>query len=198
MGRAVEVSSLDRWLEEARQGTPRFIVLSGEPGMGTTRLADEVQARARQAGMRVLAGRCFEDVAVPYLPMVTALRPLIASDSAPALEPLLGRGALSAAGEPNDLALYIGVSETLLDASKDTPFLLALDALQWADRATLDLLAHVVGAIAQAASDGGVPACVLLTVSDLDADAPAHRTLRRIAREPGARALELRGLDAVE
>ncbi len=198
VGRATELAHLDRWLDEARQGAPRFVVLSGEPGMGTTRLADEMQGRARQVGVRVLAGRCFEDVAVPYLPMVTALRSLLTSDNAPVLEPLLGRGALSAAGDANDLALYIGVAEALLDASKDTALLLSLDSLQWADRATLDLLAHVVGALAQAANDGTVPACVLLTVGDVDADAAAARMLRRIAREPGARALELHGLDAVE
>ena len=144
--------------------------------------------------MRVLAGRCFEDVAVPYLPMVTALRSLLTSDNARVLEPLLDRGALSAAGDANDLALYIGVAEALLDASKDASLLLSLDSLQWADRATLDLLAHVVGALAQAANDGTVPACVLLTVGDVDADAAAARMLRRIAREPGARALELHGL----
>ena len=198
VGRATELAHLDRWLDEALHGAPRFIVLSGEPGMGTTRLADEVQARARQSGFRVLAGRCFEDVAVPYLPMVTALRPLLTSDDAPVLEPLFGRGASSVAADPNDLALYIGVAEALLDASKDAALLLSLDGLQWADRATLDLLAHVVGALAQAANDATVPACVLITVGDVDADAAAARTLHRIAREPGARALELRGLDAVE
>src|SRR5262249_39755856 len=81
---------------------------------------------------------------------------------------------------------------------KDAPVLVSLDAVQFADRATLDLLAHVVGALAQAANEGAVAACFLLTAGDVDPDSPAARTLRRIAREQGARTLELRGLDAVE
>jgi hypothetical protein len=190
VGRATELAHLDRWLDEARHGSPRFIVLSGEPGMGTTRLADEVQARARQSGLRVLAGRCFEDVAVPYLPMMTALRPLLASDDTPVLEPLLGRGALSAAADANDLALYIGVAEALLDATKDAALLLSLDALQWDDRATLDLLAHVVGALAQAANDATVPACVLITVGGSTAD------LDRLAGGTLVADLDVTGLDA--
>ena len=200
VGRAVELAQLERWLDEACAGTPRFVLLSGDPGMGTTRLADEALARARLREMSVLVGRCFEDVAVPYLPLVSALRALLTSarESRPALRSLPGLGDLSARPDADELALYVGVAEALIEASRDAPVALALDAVQWADRPTLDLLAHIVGATAQAARAERVPILVLLTMGDVEPDTASARTIGRIAREAGARSLGLHGLDPVE
>ena len=144
--------------------------------MGTTRLADEMQA-PRSAGRRAGAGgsllRGCRGPVSPHGDRVAFVAHF--GQRAQCSSRCSAAARSSAAGDANDLALYIGVAEALLDASKDTALLLSLDSLQWADRATLDLLAHVVGALAQAANDGTVPACVLLTVGDVDADAAAAR-----------------------
>ena len=65
-------------LEDALSGRGRLFLLSGEPGIGKTRLADEVAGRARERGARVLWGRCWEEGgAPPYWPWVQVLRSLL-------------------------------------------------------------------------------------------------------------------------
>jgi predicted ATPase len=53
-------------------------LISGEPGIGKTRLADEIASDAASGGMRVVWGRCWEGGGAPaYLPWVDVLRSLI-------------------------------------------------------------------------------------------------------------------------
>ncbi|MGH7803863.1 MAG: AAA family ATPase, partial [Candidatus Binatia bacterium] len=62
-------------LEDARQGRSRILLIGGEPGIGKTRLAEELVAHAGLRGMRVLWGRCDQSDAVPaYWPWIQALR----------------------------------------------------------------------------------------------------------------------------
>src|SRR5215218_10804367 len=78
IGRAVEVGRLEGTLDRAEQGRPQLVLLSGEAGVGKTRLLVEFTDRARQLGVRVLAGGCVElgDIGLAYLPVVDALRGL--------------------------------------------------------------------------------------------------------------------------
>src|SRR5438309_1851446 len=62
-----------RW-KGASAGERRVALLAGEPGVGKTRLAVELAARAHDEGATVLAGRCDEDLGVPYQPFVEAIR----------------------------------------------------------------------------------------------------------------------------
>src|SRR6516165_9883546 len=66
-GRDRELGMLRRWLAEALAGHGRLVVLSGPPGIGKTRLAEEVADGARRAGLRVLRGRALEDPGAPPL-----------------------------------------------------------------------------------------------------------------------------------
>ena len=60
VGRQEEMAGLESALDEALAGTGRFVMLSGAPGIGKTRAAQELGARADQQGAKVLWGRCFE------------------------------------------------------------------------------------------------------------------------------------------
>ena len=68
-------------------GGRRLVLLGGEPGVGKTRLAAELAGAVHDDGATVLAGRCDEDLGVPYQPFVEALRHYVdhASPSARAL-----------------------------------------------------------------------------------------------------------------
>jgi ABC-type transport system involved in cytochrome c biogenesis ATPase subunit len=53
-GRDRELAVLRRWLAQARAGHGRLVVLAGPPGIGKTRLAEELAGEARRSGQRVL------------------------------------------------------------------------------------------------------------------------------------------------
>ena len=75
VGRERELSLLEDALADARAGRGRLVVLAGEAGIGKSRLADELAARAKVGGTRVLWGRCWEAGGAPaYWPWVQALR----------------------------------------------------------------------------------------------------------------------------
>ncbi len=75
VGREHELAELDAHLAAAAAGHGGLVLLGGEPGVGKTRLLDELAARAHRRGMTALWGRCWEEGgAPPYWPWVQVLR----------------------------------------------------------------------------------------------------------------------------
>ena len=75
VGRETELDQLTSGLEDVLAGRGRLFLLVGEPGIGKSRLAEEMAARASAAGARVLWGRCWEAGGAPaYWPWVQSLR----------------------------------------------------------------------------------------------------------------------------
>ncbi|HEV3475008.1 MAG TPA: AAA family ATPase, partial [Actinomycetota bacterium] len=94
IGRQRELNELRAGLQDALSGRGRLILVTGEPGIGKTRLADEVAREADQSGARVLWGRCWErGGAPPYWPWLQVTRACIRELSTETLAPLLGPGA---------------------------------------------------------------------------------------------------------
>src|SRR5262245_11833263 len=78
VGRARELKELIAGLDRAHQGRGGVLLLSGEPGIGKSRLAEEVAGAAEERGMEVLFGRCWEAGGAPaYWPWVEILRALL-------------------------------------------------------------------------------------------------------------------------
>ena len=74
VGREREVSLLEDALLAAHRGSGQVVVIAGEAGVGKTRLAMELQERARRAGTAVMVGTTSEaEVALPYLPFIEAI-----------------------------------------------------------------------------------------------------------------------------
>ena len=157
VGRTAEWSALvDRWATVGRDG--RVAVIEGEPGIGKTRLAEELLSHARAQGAAVLVGRAFEDeAALAYGPVVEALRgrlrdaeawaaavPGGALAEAARLLPDLGAGRPPPLEDPAGQARFLdGVWETIAAAAAGpAPGVLLVDDVQWADAATLGLLAY--------------------------------------------------------
>ena len=65
VGRDSELAALSGWLDEALTGSPRLVLLGGEPGIGKTRLADELSSIAPSAGVTVVWGRGTEEEGAP-------------------------------------------------------------------------------------------------------------------------------------
>jgi DNA-binding SARP family transcriptional activator/tetratricopeptide (TPR) repeat protein len=153
------------WLA-ARDGGRRMMLITGEPGIGKTRLAAELAAFGHAKDATVLYGRCHLEAVTPYEPFTEALRHYIASCPPDALGPLLGSGAGELArilpglaerlpglpppmeGDPDGdrYRLFEAVASALATAAAAAGAVLVLDDLQWADRPTLLLLQHIVRA----------------------------------------------------
>src|SRR5205823_10680953 len=79
--------------KEASTGERRAVLVAGEPGVGKTRLSAELAWRLHDEGATVLAGRCDEDLGVPFQPFVEALRHLVDHVEPSELPKRLGRHA---------------------------------------------------------------------------------------------------------
>ncbi len=78
VGREREMAELSMALDSALDGRGGLVMLSGEPGIGKTRLTDELAASAEDRGALVLRGACYEGAgAPPYWPWMQVLRECI-------------------------------------------------------------------------------------------------------------------------
>jgi DNA-binding CsgD family transcriptional regulator/tetratricopeptide (TPR) repeat protein len=132
VGRQAELAQLESTLDAARAGAGGAVLLVGEAGIGKSRLAGELAARARDAGFDVLLGRSIDLVGteLPYQPFVQALRPL----------GNLGPVDTQAASK---LQVFDEALSLLDDRAAAMPVLLVLEDLHWADASTLDLVVFV-------------------------------------------------------
>jgi class 3 adenylate cyclase/tetratricopeptide (TPR) repeat protein len=212
VGRDQELERLGQLWKESAAGERRVALLAGEPGVGKTRLAAELARQVHAEGAAVLAGRCDEDLGVPYQPFVEALHHFIDHVPAEDLAGRLGRygGELSrlvpeladrmaplppplrSDPETERYRLFDAVAAWLAAASADAPLLLLLDDLQWAAKPTLLLLRHVVR------SPESHRVLVLGTYRDteLGHDHPLVEVMADLRRQEGVQRLSLLGLDS--
>ena len=210
VGRETELSDLVAGLEDALDGRGRLFLLTGEPGIGKSRIADELIRRARERGADILVGRCWEAGGAPaYWPWVQSLRAYIRE-----LDPALLRAELGAAAadiapivpelhailpglpeQPADpegarFRLFDATTEFLRTASLRRPILLFLDDLHAADAPSLLLLQFLVRQL------GSSRILVLGAYRSVDPvpGSPLRAMLAEVAREPATRRLVLRGL----
>jgi pimeloyl-ACP methyl ester carboxylesterase len=74
VGRDIELAQLKEFLHAAINGKGNTVLVSGEAGIGKTRLVKELEAYAEPLGIRVLEGRCLYESPTPFLPFRDALR----------------------------------------------------------------------------------------------------------------------------
>lgn len=191
--------------KEAAVGERRAVLVSGEPGVGKTRLVAEVAAIAHAEGGLVLWGRCDEDLAVAYQPFAEAVRgwlpfgdaaavdEVIAGDLARML-PELARSdiPLPPVGDPEEerQRLAAALDRLLVRLTEGAPVVLVLDDLHWASAPTLSLLRHVVRGTSR------LPLLILGTYrnTELDRTHPLATVLADLRREEAVSRVSLDGL----
>lgn len=196
VGREAEMSIIHSLLEAVALDKPagaRAIMLSGDVGIGKTRLLAEMFAEAEVRGFLLLQARCYESWgAFPYLPFIEALRPLFRTTPPNVLRTYLGLypgaptssfgphallntqedasvsltgvpvvGALSRlfpelpgllgvtvisellSQEQEKFRLFDAVATLLERLALQTPILLGIDDVHWADSASLELMMYL-------------------------------------------------------
>ncbi len=100
MGRSGELGRLTGLLAEAEAGQPVVVLVSGDAGVGKSRVLAEAASRAHAGGTVVLAGRAPDETLVPFQPFLVALRHYVASIPASELPELARRAPPGRAGGP--------------------------------------------------------------------------------------------------
>jgi tetratricopeptide (TPR) repeat protein len=212
-GREGELSRLLRHLVEAASGRGGLVLLSGEPGIGKTRLVEELARQARRESTQVFWGTSFgRGWTPPYGPFAEAIESVALGADPEELRADLGLGGPPLARlvpalrkvvpdlpEPVPLQpdeersrLLDALAQLLVARSRRAPLLFCLDDLHWADGGTIAMLAHLARfahrhAILLVGTYGDV---------ELDRTHPLAEALPMLRRGVGFEQLPLEGLPA--
>jgi DNA-binding winged helix-turn-helix (wHTH) protein/tetratricopeptide (TPR) repeat protein len=215
VGRTDALARFEAGLDAAAAGRGRTIVVTGEPGIGKTRLLDELASRARSRGGQVLAAWCYEgEGSPPYWPWAQILRAAIAEQRPEDALLDMGAGAADLASlvpllhelrpdlpepprlqsGPSRFRLFESIATFLANAAKRRPILILIDDLHSADHASLRLLSFLVR--------GGRHERILTVVAvregESQADAVFQETLADLARHSPGERVRLEGLSPTE
>jgi DNA-binding CsgD family transcriptional regulator len=184
VGRSAEMGALQSLLDDAEKGRGRTVFLSGEPGIGKTRLSEELAREATRRNWVVAVGRAYAvESGVPYAPFADALLPILRALPAAALATLSRGGAAELAllfpslpidaplGRPSvvigDAAelktrLFWTFLQFLIRYAEKAPLLIILENLHWTDPSSLELLHFTARQLA------GAHVAILCTYSSSD------------------------------
>jgi DNA-binding CsgD family transcriptional regulator/Mrp family chromosome partitioning ATPase len=203
VGRAAELDRMRKLLGDAQAGQPVVMLVSGDAGVGKTRLISELAADAAERGFAVLSGRCAELAdTVPYLPLADAVRgaargPLAdAVASRPVLARLLPDQELTA--RTPDLPgvaqqqLFGAVLGLLTELATVSPVLLVLEDLHWADRSTRDLVSF----LSRVLRSERVALVLSYRSDDLHRAHPLRPVVGELHRLPAVTAIDVGPLDS--
>jgi len=215
VGREHELRLVDVAMQGALQGDGRVVLLSGEAGIGKTRVLEEVAKRARGAGLLVLPGKCDENAAGhSYGAFRAALEVYVGEVGEHTLRMQLGAGAQSIAqlvpgirkrlrdvAEPVRLQpdeertrLLDAVGQFLIAIAVRTPVLLAVDDLHWADDDTLALFRH----IGRQAMGQRIVLLGSYREHEFDEEGSLAQTVAVLRRQSGCERIALSGLATTE
>ena len=216
VGREGELERLRNAADEAFAGRGSVVMLVGEPGIGKTRTAQELETYARMRGAQVLWGRAHEASGAPaYWPWVQIGRSWGRANDVRALaEVLQGAGGElvrlfpelpgilgqeqqelpAVADESAQFRLFDAYTNFLRAAADDSPLMIVLDDIHWADKPTLLLLQHLAREV------HNVRILLVGTYRDteLARTHPLSEALAELNREGGFQRVVLRGLDEPE
>jgi class 3 adenylate cyclase/tetratricopeptide (TPR) repeat protein len=209
VGRETERAELSRLLDRAISGTGAVALIGGEPGVGKTRLAEELMAEAERRGLRVYAGHSYEmEGAAPYVAIVEIMETALArapspqawrqflGDEAPEVAKLVPKlrqlcpdipASLDLPAEQERRLLFNSVRDVVERTARRRPVLLVFDDVHWADDPTLLFIEHLAEHIAE------LPVLIVATYRDTEVDAgrPLAKTFEDLRRRRLARWIQL-------
>ncbi|MCI4065805.1 AAA family ATPase [Micromonospora sp. R77] len=202
VGRADQLTKLrSALLDDLGPGHTAAVFLTGESGVGKTRLLREVTVELRGAGALVLTGSCLDiGDASPLHPLLQALRRFDAELTAAqartssAVRGLLQLFAEETPGPDGAGALLERVSRGLHLIAAGRPLVLVLDDLQWVDRSTRQLLLYLLAGL----GDLHVSVLAAIRAESLQGAHPLRRVLTELRRLRSVQVLDLTPLDRAD
>ena len=212
VGREAERATLRRFLEQAASGRGSVVMIGGSAGVGKTRIAAEICAEASQRSILTCVGSCYDRKdSVPFIPFVEILEAaLVQAPSPDVFRQALGKDAgemarlmpqlrqmfpdipppLEVSPEQSRRILFNAVLELIARTASNTPMVLLLEDLHWADEGTLSLVNYLSRSIPK------VPVMVIGTYrdNDLDPGGSLARTLDELIHLRLVERIFLRGL----
>lgn len=188
IGRDTQFATLTRLLDLARRGQGQIALISGEAGIGKSRLVAEISAQAAQQGLSSRQGRCFEtDRTLPYALLLDLLRVQLGEGklSAKLDNWLTGRRAATGDGEEDKRRWFEELAQWF---SPVQPQLLICEDLHWADDLSLEFLSLLARQVAQR------PLLLLLTYRPDEGSPALTRLLALLDRQRLATELLLQPL----
>ena len=189
-------------LADAEAGQAIVLLVSGDAGVGKTRLLTELAAEAADRGFTILSGRCAELAeTVPYLPLADALRSAAGGPLADALatRPVLTRllPDREITRQPGDLPglaqqqLFGAVVGMLTELAEALPVLLVLEDLHWADRSTRDLVTFLSRVLRQER----IAIALSYRTDDMHRSHPLRPVVGELLRLPSVTAIDVGPLE---
>jgi class 3 adenylate cyclase/tetratricopeptide (TPR) repeat protein len=197
VARDEELSQVLAALDQVAAGDGKVVLLAGEPGVGKTRLAQEVTLVARNRCWFLATGRCYQaQQSVAYYPFLEALSTAFRGAPAAFQAEVLQRwpDLLRLLPDQNMPQMFVppqhgvyneqqrlfwAISGFVLALAREAPVVIALDDLQWADEASLALLEHL------ARQTHSASVLILGAYRDVEVHRrhPLEATLRTLGRE---------------
>ena len=206
VGRVTETARFDAALAAAIGGAGQTVVLGGEAGVGKSKFVREAQAHASGRGTRVLIGLTHQsDGTLPYGPFVSAIRSgfhgldreelgRVLQRSAPDLAELFPElGKMESAAAPTGVErhrLSVAFQHLFRAFARESPVLVVLEDLHWADETSLELLEH----LARELRDARVLLLATYRSDEMHRRHPFLRTLAGLQRERLVTEIQLKRL----
>jgi DNA-binding CsgD family transcriptional regulator len=204
IGRVPQLDRLRQDIDASYNGRGSLALISGEAGIGKSRLVREVSAYARAQGCLVLHGACFpQDTASPYAMMLDLLRahfvrynaqdPIADADPIvrelfqllPGIVPLVPNLTASIDPETHKRRLFATLTHYFVRYATQQPLVLICEDLHWSDEASLGFLHHL------ARQSADLPLIVLATYRSEETGPPLRNWLDALDRERLAREIAL-------
>lgn len=204
IGRDEARGVLREWLD--RETPHRIVTLSGEAGIGKTRLATEAREMAAERGWRCLEGNCFEvDQLAPFAPFLdllgmvsaaTAGDPLV--ELAPPAMELIDRlesvsreeitSERTQGSEARKRQIFEEITRFFVEAASARPLLVIIEDLHWSDESSLELILHLSHKFRRTSAH------LLLTYRTEEKATPLESLLAELDRARAAVGIELNSL----
>ena len=211
IGRQVEVTTLYALIDQARSTQGQVVLISGEAGIGKSRLVAEAKTYATEQGFLLLQGNCFPtDRSSPYAPLLDLLRSSQAREPLTTytanrepltrdlalldldLVPLPSGGLPPLEPEQEKRRLFVALTHFFTGVAAKQPVLLTIEDIHWSDETSLEFLYYL------ARHCTGHPVLILATYRSDEAHPGLKHWLAQLDRERLTQEIVLQGLTPIQ